>query len=257
MNKIIRKDNLPKAALDFIVSMLLYTLGQLPLLINNSWRSSMITISLTFLELMLGGLVIVMIWKIYMTAGYSHHNKWPIKTYLYNVIIGYLSLNTINLSLGAFQSKITENQQTVITGLHSSSLPLYFIWLVFMAPIIEELIFRGILMDFCFKKQAIISASMTSGIVFGLFHGYSNLAGLLTYSGMGLVFALFYRWTGKLSVVILIHGLNNLIVFFEIYLLPDFEPSLLWLLTINISLIIGLIVLKNSYHHYHNVKTNF
>ena len=77
-----------------------------------------------------------------------------------------------------------------------------------MAPIIEELIFRKILIDCMIpygKKVAII----VSGLMFGLFHG--NFSQGVFATGTGFLWAYIYVKTGKIRYSIGYHMLMNLV----------------------------------------------
>lgn len=85
---------------------------------------------------------------------------------------------------------------------------LKLLFLVILAPIIEEFIFRKQLIDrmnIYGEKLAVV----TSAVMFGLFHG--NLSQLFYAVGLGLVFGYVYLKTGKLSYCIGLHMFINLL----------------------------------------------
>ena len=82
------------------------------------------------------------------------------------------------------------------------------LFMVILAPVIEECIFRKQLIDRMYlygEKLAVI----TSALMFGLFHG--NLSQLFYAFALGLVFGYVYLKTGKLRYSIGLHMLINLI----------------------------------------------
>lgn len=78
-----------------------------------------------------------------------------------------------------------------------------------LAPLGEELFFRGLL----FRRLALgvgrWPALVTSALLFAAFHG--NIRGLVVYFWLGLVFAGAYAATGRLSCAIAVHVGNNAI----------------------------------------------
>lgn len=77
-----------------------------------------------------------------------------------------------------------------------------------LAPINEELIFRGAIYRFCRQKLGRTAALMISAGLFGASH--ANLAGFVPLAMLGAVFALAYEATGDIRVPIIAHGLFNL-----------------------------------------------
>lgn len=77
-----------------------------------------------------------------------------------------------------------------------------------LAPINEELIFRGALFRYLRQRFGRGTALLVSGLVFGAIHG--NLAGLLPLTLLGIAFALAFERTGDLRVAMLAHALFNL-----------------------------------------------
>ncbi|WDF82349.1 type II CAAX endopeptidase family protein [Lacticaseibacillus pabuli] len=87
---------------------------------------------------------------------------------------------------------------------------------ILLAPIVEELIFRGLLMNLAFAERN--RATQTFNIIlsagaFSLAHGPSNIVDFLLYGGLGLGLAVTYARTKDLRCGIGLHILNNLIAF--------------------------------------------
>lgn len=83
-----------------------------------------------------------------------------------------------------------------------------FLFSVILAPILEELFFRKVLID-----RAIVFGDKTaiflSGLMFGLFHG--NLYQVFYAFGLGCVFAYVYIRTGNIKYTISLHMAINLL----------------------------------------------
>jgi hypothetical protein len=82
---------------------------------------------------------------------------------------------------------------------------LSFISVVFLAPLVEEFFFRGILLQRFFSKWGLTSAIIISSLFFGILH--FNPVGLLMF---GIMMSILYLKTRTLWIPIMIHILNNL-----------------------------------------------
>lgn len=82
------------------------------------------------------------------------------------------------------------------------------------APIIEEMIWRGIFMNLFFMKNTAISKVcqvFTSGLFFGFLHTYGINFELLLYSIIGWILASTYYFTKDIRCPIIVHlALNNM-----------------------------------------------
>ncbi len=75
------------------------------------------------------------------------------------------------------------------------------------APVVEELLFRGLLQNALSDKLPIWAAILISAVVFGAVH--MDYYALPVLVGMGIVFGVLYHLTGSLRVTILAHMINN------------------------------------------------
>ncbi|PCH13629.1 CAAX amino terminal protease self- immunity [Streptococcus parauberis] len=121
-----------------------------------------------------------------------------------------------------FSLPITENTNTLDTILSYSNgrfvLNGFLIWNVLLGPIREELIDRMLLMDTYFKKSPYYLDVVVSAVVFSLQHllaGWSGQA-FMIYLIPGVLYALIYRFTGKIHWSILIHILWNGYVYYDL-----------------------------------------
>lgn len=94
---------------------------------------------------------------------------------------------------------------------------------VIMAPIVEELIFRGLLMGRVFNPDSIVGLIL-SGFLFGLVHMPNSMGVWIIYGGMGLVLATAYRVSKKLEYSIMAHMINNSIAVSMMLLLQLLAP---------------------------------
>ncbi|WP_434418609.1 lysostaphin resistance A-like protein [Nannocystis pusilla] len=78
-----------------------------------------------------------------------------------------------------------------------------------LAPLGEELFFRGLLFRRVAHRAGMWPALVTSALLFAAFHG--NIHGLVIYFWLGLVFAGAYVATGRLACAVAVHFGNNAI----------------------------------------------
>lgn len=153
---------------------------------------------------------------------FKKYRRWPVLVKgpgnIGWIIVGYLVLTFGVGSLAVlnrffYHQTTTANNDTIQTLAQSSGilLTITFISGVFLSPIAEELIFRGVLMNFFFEKTAFWPPIILSGIVFTLEHSSTTPFSYLIYFFMGGVLAFVYRATGQIKVSIGLHFLNNLI----------------------------------------------
>jgi hypothetical protein len=100
------------------------------------------------------------------------------------------------------QKVFLSSEETIAPFWHNS---LNLIALIVVAPVVEELIFRGIIFQRWATKWGIAPALVVSSLLFGILH--ANFIGLFVF---GLMMALLYVKTRTLIVPIACHALNNL-----------------------------------------------
>lgn len=88
-----------------------------------------------------------------------------------------------------------------------SALVLLVLVAIVLAPIVEEIIFRGCIYRFFKSKMTIFAAQAASGVIFALMH--DNLLSFLPLILVGIVLAKVYEKTGNLSVAIWFHAFFN------------------------------------------------
>ena len=112
----------------------------------------------------------------------------------------------------------TSSNQLLFESLLDKGLILMIIQSVILAPIVEEVIFRGLIFR-TLRDYNKYMAHFVSALCFGFIHIYSGLfAGdltqlfyLLSYGGSGLAFSYAYEARKTIVAPIIIHMVNNLI----------------------------------------------
>ncbi|WP_293087633.1 CPBP family intramembrane glutamic endopeptidase, partial [Moorena sp. SIO4A1] len=137
-----------------------------------------------------------------------------IKLILFIVVFNYLfawnchSFNFYSLSLivpdYVFEKLINKSEFTNTIGILSFS----FSTIVFI-PLLEELVFRGIILQKWAIKWGIKAGILTSSLLFAICHLNLNIVPLFI---LGTIYCVLYFKTGKLIVPIICHSLHNTIV---------------------------------------------
>lgn len=87
-----------------------------------------------------------------------------------------------------------------------ANMGLTFFFMVLCAPVVEEFVFRKLIVDRTLRYGQGV-AIVTSGLMFGLFHG--NLSQFVYAFTLGMFFAFIYIKTGKLKFTIALHMIIN------------------------------------------------
>ena len=90
-----------------------------------------------------------------------------------------------------------------------------FIAVVIVAPLFEEIMFRGIVYDALSKKMNIIISIIIAGLLFGIYHMNIFQGTYATLIGITMGFSLV--WTKSIWAPIIIHFVNNLLSFLLSY----------------------------------------
>lgn len=94
---------------------------------------------------------------------------------------------------------------------------IYFGTIIIIAPLVEEFIFRGMLLNHWSRKRGTAFAIIASSFIFGILH--LNPVGAFLFS---VALSLVYIKSGSLPLVILIHMLHNVLATGAYYIVPDY-----------------------------------
>jgi membrane protease YdiL (CAAX protease family) len=102
--------------------------------------------------------------------------------------------------------------------------PFSFIAIVIVAPVMEEILFRGIILDGFLKRYTPAKSIIVSSLLFGAVHlnPWQFVTGVILGSLAGWVY---YR-TGSLTLTILIHLSNNLFAFLTMMLTTNYADMI-------------------------------
>lgn len=175
-------------------------------------------IILTFVA---AGLLIVGLYLFYYSALYRQNN-WGFKA-VYEINWKDVAIAVIGLAviLGV-QILISQmvpihhqsDNQKILEIISKRASNLFTVMLVVVAPICEELIFRGLFYEIFFitpSTRNIVIGSIVNGIIFALIHGFTLDTYFVMYWFTGVVLSAEYLMTRKISTPMLTHICNNLI----------------------------------------------
>lgn len=192
--------------------------------VNALFAYPLSNVLLNFLYYSINAIATLFIFSRFMKKNLLRSLRFPKETLLYTVIgfaAYWLSSTLLALAIGALfpdYTNLNDKQIWVLAG----SNPLFMIFgTVFLAPIAEELLHRGLIFGNIYAKKP-IAAYAVSALIFSSIHvlsyvgiyptGYLLLA-LVQYLPAGLIFAWSYQRSGSIFTPMLIHMFNNAAVF--------------------------------------------
>jgi len=134
----------------------------------------------------------------------------------------------VNALLGALVVVVTGAQDPpeqalfdeVLSG--GSRMLLAFVAAVLLAPLAEELLFRGLLYRALRRRQSVAVAALVSSLTFAFIHSeivVSQPLALINLTLLGVLWAVLYERTGSLIVPMIAHGVFNLLSVAQVLLL--------------------------------------
>ena len=148
--------------------------------------------------------------------------EWQPMYFIYlllGYIISYMSDFLLSYFIPSSSNQISLNETIEMMG--RQELPYFLLIVCFIAPIAEELIYRGVLMRTFFKNSPWYGDILLSAIIFGCIHINFALTPLafFIYASGGLILALLYHMTKNLYYPIVLHILINITAFWNLWLL--------------------------------------
>lgn len=140
-----------------------------------------------------------------------------------------MALMIVNVILQAIIGSFENPQTEALTD------PSGFSWLNFafvftvgaiIAPIVEEMIFRGLLYQWLRAHTSAVVAIVVSGAIFSVVHVYPVI--LLPLFAVGVILAAVFEWTKSLWITIMLHFFQNALAISVLFLLqayPELVPQ--------------------------------
>uniref|UniRef100_UPI0039A415AF CPBP family intramembrane glutamic endopeptidase n=1 Tax=Ornithobacterium rhinotracheale TaxID=28251 RepID=UPI0039A415AF len=160
---------------------------------------------------------------------YLKYFIWAIIIYLFSLPISEYLANLVPTDSPEYLAELYQEMEEIFTTILKDPIPA-FISVSILAPLLEELIFRGLLLRGLLnaRQNPYISIILTS-LLFGLAHG--NPWQFLAAGFLGAILGFIYWRTQDLWICIFIHFLNNTISLVFVSILGNdaseniFEPN--------------------------------
>ena len=172
--------------------------------------------------MMLGGAAVFVYYskekKIRECDNASANIKWQLKVTSCAVIViagavFSLALNYLFAITGLTESSAAYSQ--VAKEQFSYALLPALLFYGVVSPLVEEVVFRGVVYNSLRRNLGILPAVLGSALLFGAIHG--NIVQMLYGTLMGIVMAILYEKYGKLLAPILFHGAANVAIYLCTY----------------------------------------
>ena len=162
--------------------------------------------------------------KFIFKKDYFQFNFLPIKDSILQGFRGFLMIIPFVLLVSLIMNLLIENQngsnpllEIVLNNNNYSSFILLFITTTFLAPLFEEIIFRGVLLPILSREFGIILGITISAFIFALAH--LSIGEMLPLFTLGLGLGITRLISGRLSSSVIMHSLWNGMTFLNLFLL--------------------------------------
>lgn len=238
----------------FIIIQFVMGIPNILLMIKTGVLSTNRTLSIFTLILSLFLFIKIVNWK---SKKYSFRDKFIVKANMRSIFLPIaLAVVGMGIVLSEFVNLIrvvlpfNDYLTIIFDRMHSAGIST-IILIVIVGPIVEEVVYRGIILEGLQRKYKESFSIILSALIFGAIH--LNIYQFVPAFVLGLLFGYIYMKTKCLTLCVLGHALNNSMYFIFVHLLSiniegytlnGFQP--LWFLSIGIvcSIIGGLMILK-------------
>ena len=162
--------------------------------------------------------------KFILKKDYFQFNFLPIKDSIYQGIKGFLMIMPFVLLVSLIMNLLIENQngsnpllEIVLNNNNYFSFILLFLTTTFLAPLFEEVIFRGVLLPILSRDFGIILGITASAFIFALAH--LSISEMLPLFTLGVGLGITRLISGRLSSSVIMHSLWNGMTFLNLFLL--------------------------------------
>lgn len=169
--------------------------------------------------IMIVSLIILFFGAIKLNTKYNlglYVGQFKKRYYLY-IILGWILIIIFNLiGLSIFPNNSEPVNEQALKGMANESLLITTFYTAVVAPIAEELIFRGCIIGLVFKNKKWLGL-IVSILTFTMIHSPTSLQTAWPYMIMGTVFGSLYIITENLKVSTGAHLLNNVIASIKLF----------------------------------------
>lgn len=139
------------------------------------------------------------------------HFNWP---NVGKAVLGVIAMLVLQISFSMLMGPAQPDNQVALNQIGASGSPLFYLMVAVVAPIIEEIIFRGYLVNLVLVKDTKLNrliSILIGGLVFGLLHEPHFSLFFVVYGGMGVILTAVYIYTKDLRYSIVVHIVNNVL----------------------------------------------
>ena len=190
--------------------------------------------------------------KKYIPAKKMTIKEEPKKTIIY--VLTIISISIISGYIFAIIEKLIKMPDGGLGSINemfnSSGIIPAVLTAVILAPVLEEIIFRGLIFNKLNSKLSTTAAIIISALIFGIYH--MNIVQGLNAFVLGIVFAYIYSKTYNLWICIIAHFVNNLLslilqrISYITYGDYVSNTTISTVLQIGIVIVTGFLILKNK-----------
>ncbi|MCJ1655362.1 type II CAAX endopeptidase family protein [Staphylococcus sp. NRL 16/872] len=177
----------------------------------------------SLLFLLFTGVIIWLVRRYYKSHTYEQPKKFTKKDVAINIgwaiLLRIIVIGMSQLMFVVTGSRQTQNDKMLLGDMNGQAnmeqLPQVFPLIVFaltisfIAPYLEELIYRGIFKETLFKRSRFWLPFIISSIIFASQHGTTNWVAALMYLMMGMIFYLAYHRRGNVRDSMMVHMIHN------------------------------------------------
>lgn len=186
-----------------------YLLQQLPLIILQLALKSHLTPYQITLSFGLSILVVLTIMWWSLTKAQTFPTQKLSRQSFLLIGLAFILVIVINAALLPLMKTTGNTNVNSLLHLAQASPVLFVIYAIFIAPITEEILFRGLIINWFFADHLYFGA-LVSAILFGLVHLSKDPIYFLSKFSIGLLLGILYVRTKNIKSDICLHLLNNL-----------------------------------------------
>jgi uncharacterized protein len=164
-------------------------------------------------------MVLTVVAGLFMRANWNFSmNSFPVPILVYSIVLMFCLPVLLDPLTSAIP--VSDTLMKLMEGILNQPIAFFFM-AVIAAPILEEMMFRGIILDGYLKNYKPWHGILISGALFGLIHG--NLAQGIGAFLLGVLFGWVYWKTKSILAVVILHFVNNGAAFIATLLTPKDE----------------------------------
>ena len=174
-------------------------------------------------------LIIYILHKKFVPLQLNIRKRCNLTTTIYELIALFIIIRIFSIIVGVIAVYIDNELITAgnidmdFTKMGAVDLLILVVSSSIAAPIVEEIIFRGILLNAMSRIMSIRNAVIITSLIFGLLHR-TSVATVVITTILGIALACIYIANNNLINSIIVHGLYNLLALFISYKIQVIDP---------------------------------